>query len=277
MTGPVLSSIPEQADGLLTHTLSTGLHLVSTTTNMVIGFLPPSIAHVVTSLLSSAQMLLIEHWEARVVALCLMLPSLAVLAVVLATAIAVLWPFTFLAGTVGGLALTAVYLFWPSSTELKTLVVSAAFAMAAQLLLVLPLYFLSPAALFVLLLATSAYLFVSRSWLLLLGSLWWLVTTPYWSLIHFVTFPFLFTASILAQVGCAIAAIVAVTVYPDLPALIQRHYQAFITQRNFHSQARAHGYTAHGNGHSSSEWVKTDHASTKRRDDYLKEESKTQE
>jgi len=277
MTGPVLSSIPEQADGLLTQTLSTGFHLLSTTATAVLAFFPPSIAHIVTSLLASAQQLLTDHWEARVAALCLMLPSLAVLAVVLSTAIAILWPFAFLVGTVGGLSLTAIYLFWPSSTDVKTCVVSSVFALAAQLLLVLPVYFLSPAALFVLLLATSAYLFVSRSWLLLLGTSWWLVTTPYWSLIHFVTFPFLFTASLLAQIGCAIAAIIVVTVYPSLPSIVQRHYDAFMEQRNFHNRAQPHSYNTAGGAHGNGEWVKTEYGTSKRREEYVKEESKSAE
>lgn len=276
MTGPALSSIPERADGLLTHTFSTGLHLVSASANVVLGFFPASIAHIVTSLLASAQQVLTERWEARVAALCLMLPSVAVLAVVLSTAVAVLWPFAFLVGTVGGLSLTAAYLFWPSSSDTKTCVISAVFAVAAQLLLVLPVYFLSPAALFVLLLATSAYLFVSRSWLLLLGTCWWLVTTPYWSLVHFVTFPFLFTASILAQLALSTAAIIAITLYPTLPALVQRHYDAFVEQRNFHKSAR---HTGDGvSGHSSgSEWMKTEYGTSTRRDEYVKEESKTHE
>ena len=278
MTGPALSSIPEQADGLLTQTLSTGVHLVSATANSVLAFFPPSIAHIVSTLLSSAQQLLAEHWEARVVALCLMIPSLIVLAVLLSTAVAILWPFTFLVGTVGGLCVSAVYLFWPSSTDVKTCVLSAVFALAAQLLLVLPVYFLSPPALFVLLLATSAYLFVSRSWLLLLCTGWWLLTTPYWSIIHFVSFPFLFTASILIQLGFSIAAILVVTVYPSLPSLLQRHYDAFMEQRNFHTATqKPHKYNSAANEHGSSEWVKTEYGTSKRRDEFVKEESKTQE
>ena len=178
--------------------------------------------------------------------------------------------------TPGVHALTAAYLFWPSSSDIRTCVLSAVFALAAQLLLVLPVYFLSPAALFVLLLATSAYLFVSRSWLLLAGTSWWLLTTPYWSLIHFVTFPFLFTASVLVQLGCAIVAIIAVTVYPSLPSLVQRHYDAFVEQRKFHSGGQSH-YSASGNEHGSGEWVKTEYGTSKRRDEYVKEESKTQE
>ena len=283
MTGPALSSIPERADGLLTHTFSTGLHLVSASANTVLAIFPASFAHIATSMIAYAQQLLAEHWEARVAALCLMLPSLAVLAVVLSTAVAILWPFTFLVGTVGGLCCAAVYLFWPSSSDFKTCLVSAVFALAAQLLLVLPVYFLSPAALFVLLLATSAYLFLSRSYVLLLCTSWWLVTTPYWSLIHFVTFPFIFTASILAQLGCSIAAIVAITLFPSLPALIDRHYQAFVETRRFHTkgQLASHGSNGvnGGSSHGSSEWVKTDSLNgvTKRRDEYVKEESKTQQ
>jgi len=143
------------------------------------------------------------------------------------------------------------------------------------MLLVLPVYFLAPPALFVLLLATSTYLFVNRSWLLLLCTSWWLLTTPYWSLIHFVTFPFLFTASILVQLGCSIAAIIAVTLYPTLPSLVQQHYSAFIEQRNIQSNGQSHSYTATGNGNS--DWVKTEYGTTKRRDEYIKEESKTSE
>ena len=280
MTGPALSSIPEQADGLLTHTLGTALHIVSVSASAVLGFFPPFIANIVTSLLGSAQHLLAVHWEARVVALCLMLPSLAVLAVVLSTAIAVLWPFSFLVGTVGGLCAAAAYLFWPSSTDLKTCLVSAVFALAAQLLLVLPVYFLSPPALFALLLATSAYLFVSRSWLLLLGTSWWLLTTPYWALIHYVTFPFLFTASFLVQLGCSIAGLVLLAVYPALPALLSSHYSAFVEQRSFHSNGQSHSYSTAGNEqqHGNSDWLKTEYGTSKRRDDeYVKEESKTHE
>ena len=270
-----MSSLPQQADGLLTHTLLTSLHLVSAAVTSVLAFFPPAVSNVANSVLASAQQLLAENWEARVAALCLMLPSLAVLAVFLSIAVAILWPFTFLLGTVGGLCVTAVYLFWPSSSDLKTCLVSAAFALASQLLLVLPVYFLSPAALFVLLLATSAYLFMSGSYLLLLATGWWLVTTPYWSLIHFVTFPFLFTASILLQVACTIGALTATTLYPELPSLIQRHYAAFVQQRRLSLHSASNGHTAqHTAG---GEWVKTEYGTSKRRDEHVREESKSHE
>ena len=282
MTGPALSSITEQADGLLGHTFSTAVHLVSASTSAVLGVLPAPISHIVNSIIDSAQQLLTERWEARVAALCLMVPSLAVLAVVLSTAIAVLWPFTFLVGTIGGLSLAAAFLFWPSSSDLKTCLVSAAFALAAQLLLVLPVYFLSPLALFVLLLAASAYFFLSRSYILLLCSAWWLITTPYWSVIHFVTFPFLFTASILAQVASTVAALVAITLYPELPALIQRHYQAFREQRRMQTKGNTYHAAAGSehvgsNGSGNGEWTKTEYGTTKRREGQVKEESKSHE
>ena len=277
MTGPSLSSIPEQGDGLLTHTLSTGLHIASASASAVLGLLPASVGHMLSSLLTSAQLLLIEHWEARVVAVCLMLPSVAVLAVLLSTAVAILWPFSFPVGTVGSLAITAIYLFWPSTTDLKACLISAAFALSAQVVLALPVYFLSPAALFVLLLATSAYLLVSSSWLLLAGTSWWLITTPYWSLVHFVAFPFLFTASILAQVACSVAALLAIAVVPDLPSLLSRHYDAFVEQRTVQAASQPQGGGAARTQHGSDEWLKTEYGASKRRDERVKEESKTHE
>ena len=116
-------------------------------------------------------------------------------------------------------------------------VFSLVFAIAGQLLVSLPVYFLAPFTLFVSLIASSLYVVAFRdtfggwTWPLLALNAWWLITTPYWSIIHFLTFPFIFTASLGLQLALFTAASVAVLLYPALPSEAQRYYSSLLEQR----------------------------------------------
>jgi len=197
----------------------------------LLSFLPGSIQHTLLTLFSSVQSLLAERWEWRVLAILCMLPTATFALLVAGVAVALLWPFTFLALTVGGLAITAGYLFWPNSADLKTCLFSLVFSLGCQLLVALPIYLLAPFGLFVVLALSACYLAMSGSWLLLTVTGWWLLTTPYWSLIHFVTFPVLFAASLALQLLLAVSAFIAVSIYPALPSDAARYYAALIEER----------------------------------------------
>ena len=119
------------------------------------------------------------------------------------------------------------------------------FSVGAQLLLVLPVYFLGPFALFVLLVAGAAYSFATSSWALLALSAWWLVTTPYWSVIHFVAFPVLFAASLGLQLCLAVGLFATTIVYPSLPADAVRYYDSLMEERSSRKPTKLTKSTAH--------------------------------
>ena len=116
---------------------------------------------------------------------------------------------------------------------------SLVFALGCQVLVFLPVYFFAPFALFVLLASTAVYCVLSRSWTLLAVTSWWLLTTPYWSIIHFLTFPALFALSLGAQVFLFVAAAFTVYLYPTLPDDAARYYNAVMDQRRQHSRSHA--------------------------------------
>ena len=120
---------------------------------------------------------------------------------------------------------------------------SLCFSLSLQLLLVLPVYFLAPLATFVLLGASAAYLVVTGQWTLLAVVAWWLITTPYWSIIHFVTFPVLFPLSLAFQLFLSIAAFIATSLYPTLPADALRYYHERTSQAASASHQQQHAVT----------------------------------
>jgi len=131
------------------------------------------------------------------------------------------------------------------------------------------------------LIAVSAYLFATHSWLLLLVTSWWLITTPYWSLIHFITFPFLFTAIFFTQIALSLSLMIAFQFYPSLPSQLLNYYNNYITSKNYNNniiekitnkyQNNTNGYGKHV---STIKEVKSEY--NKVVDDYpMKEESKT--
>ena len=93
---------------------------LSTVTSTLMTLLPGSLQHALLTFFHSAQSLLAERWEWRAIALLLMAPTAAFLAFLFSLAVALLWPFTFLAATVGGLAALAWYFFWPSTQDTTT-------------------------------------------------------------------------------------------------------------------------------------------------------------
>ena len=136
------------------------------------------------------------------------------------------------------MAVASFWLFFPSSSELSTCLFSLGFALGVQLLLVLPVYFLAPVSLFALLVAAAAYLFSTGSWLLLAVTGWWLLTTPYWSVLHFLSFPPLFIAGLCAQLALALTGTIACALYPQLPATTLRYYQSYYQQRSAEGRAK---------------------------------------
>ena len=153
---------------------------------------------------------------------------------------------------------------------------SLVFSLGCQLLVVLPVYFLAPFTLFVLLLSTSVYCAVSRAWALLALTSWWLLTTPYWSLLHFIAFPALFALSLGAQVFLFVAASLLLHLYPALPSDVARYYNAVMDQRRqrslSHSNKDTPGVYPKGERHQHS----TVRDLTSQKDEYpVKEESKS--
>ena len=92
---------------------------LSTVIPAVVSLLPGSLQHALFTLFHSTESLLMERWEWRVIAVLLMAPTATFALFLLALAVALLWPFTFLAATVGGLAALSWYVFWPPSQELR--------------------------------------------------------------------------------------------------------------------------------------------------------------
>ena len=106
--------------GTVSSLTTTAIDALSTVTSTALSFLPPFLQHLLHTSFFTVQSLLAERWEVRVVAIFLLLPTAAIALMTASIAVALLWPFTFLAATVGGLALTSTYLFWPNATDVKT-------------------------------------------------------------------------------------------------------------------------------------------------------------
>ena len=134
--------------------------------------------------------------------------------------------------------------------------------MVSQVLVGLPVYLLAPFTLFVFLIASSLYVIAARTtfghwtWPLLGLNAWWLLTTPYWSIVHFITFPFLFAFSLGLQLFLFTAASVSLFLYPALPSEAHRYYTSLLEQRQQrslpqptadhpHTSHKQHSHTSH--------------------------------
>ena len=106
--------------GTLSSIPSTVLTVLGGVSSTALSFLPASVQRAVGSAFVSVQTLLAERWEVRVLAMLLMLPTAAFALFASTLAVALLWPFAFLTATVGGLAVTASYIFWPGQPDWKT-------------------------------------------------------------------------------------------------------------------------------------------------------------
>ena len=284
MTSMISTPNTDSVTGLVSSVTSNVFLVLSTVTSTAVSLLPGSMQSAVLTAFSSVQTLLAERWELRALAIVLMAPTALFLLFLSSLALALLWPFAFLATTIEGTALIAWYLFQPSSTDVKTCFFSLAFAMVGQLLVGLPVYLLAPFSLFVLLLASSVYALVARdtfdgwAWPLLAVNAWWLLTTPYWSIIHFVTFPFLFAFSLGLQFFVFAAGFVAVSLFPELPSTVQRYYADLVEQRSAralpkptadHTAYKLHSAAYHKKGEGERQApMKEEH--------HLKEEAKSQ-
>ena len=118
MTAPTttMNTVNDAVSSLST----TAIDALSTASSAALSALPAFVQSFVHTAFFTAQSLLAERWEVRALAIFLMLPTALLALIAASIAVALLWPFTFLAATVGGLAFTANYLFWPTTSDLKT-------------------------------------------------------------------------------------------------------------------------------------------------------------
>jgi len=253
---------------LLDHASAAGTWLlvqVNLLLTWVINLLPTFVVTTGNTVLQQLQTLLTERKEARILLVLFLLPFAAVLSVGLFILLAITWPLLEPLLLIGVIAGVAAYLFWPTNTDILTLVLSISFGIATQLLVVLPVYFFAPFCLFLTVSASAVYSsyqllssFTLNNILVASLSIWWLATTPYWGLIHFITFPPLFVASLIIQGLLSTGAVITLVIqrwiqsYRGDNSLTQTDSYTFTKQADnklYQNDSKLHGYQLNGAHH----------------------------